>query len=70
MVRSLPAIQETEEVWLRSLGQGDPLEEEMAAHSSVLAWGIPWMEEPAGYSPRGGKESDVTEATLTSMLKY
>ena len=48
MVRSLPAIQETEEVWLRSLGQGDPLEEEMAAHSGVLAWEIPWTEEPGG----------------------
>ena len=70
MVRSLPAIQEAEEVWLQSLGQGDPLEEDMAAHSSVLAWGIPWTEEPADYSPGGSKESDVTEATLTSVLKY
>ena len=45
MVKGLPAIQETE---VRSLGQEDPLEEGMAAHSSILAWRIPWTEEPAG----------------------
>ena len=36
------------EVWVRSLGQEDPLEEGMAAHSSILAWKIPWTEEPGG----------------------
>ena len=46
-------------VW--SLGQDDPLEEEVATHSSVLAWRIIWTEEPDGYSPRGGKQSDMTE---------
>ena len=35
----------------------------MATHSSVLAWRIPWTEEPGGYSPQGCKESDMTEAT-------
>ena len=45
MVRSLPAVWET---WVRSLGWEDPLEEEMATHSSILAWGIPWTEEPGG----------------------
>ena len=44
-VKSLPAMQETR---LRSLGQEDPLEKEMATHSSTLAWKIPWMEEPGG----------------------
>ena len=44
MVKNLPARQET---WVRSLGQEDPLEKGMAAHSSILAWGIPWMEEPS-----------------------
>ena len=43
LVRNLPAMQET---WVQSLGQEDPLEEGMATHSSVLAWRIPWTEEP------------------------
>ena len=42
MVKRLPTMQET---WVRSLGQEDPLEKEMATHSSTLAWKIPWMEE-------------------------
>ena len=42
-VKNLPAMQET---WVRNLGWEDPLEKEMATHSSVLAWGIPWTEEP------------------------
>ena len=41
-------MQETQEVLVRSLGQEDPLEEEMATHSSILAWRIPWTEEPRG----------------------
>ena len=47
-VKNLPVMQET---WARSLGQQDPLEKEMATHSSILAWRIPWTEELAGYSP-------------------
>ena len=43
MVKPQPAMQET---WVRSLDQEDPLEEEMATHSSILAWRIPWTEEP------------------------
>ena len=43
MVRSLPTMRET---WVRSLGWEDPLEKEMASRSSILAWKIPWMEEP------------------------
>ena len=39
-------MQETQEMWVRSLGQQNPLEEEMATHSSILAWKIPWTEEP------------------------
>ena len=42
-VKRLPAMQET---WVRSLGREDPLEKEMATHSSTLAWKIPWTEEP------------------------
>ena len=45
IVKNLPAIQET---WLQSLGQNNPLEEGMATHSSILAWRIPWTEEPGG----------------------
>ena len=43
MVKRLPAMRET---WVRSLGREDPLEKEMATHSTTLAWKIPWMEEP------------------------
>ena len=46
MVKKLLAMQETQETRVRSLGQGDPLEEGMAAHSSILAWRIPWTEQP------------------------
>ena len=45
MVKNLPSMQET---WIRSLGQEDALEKEMATHSSILAWGSPWTEEPGG----------------------
>ena len=45
MVKNLPAKQET---WVGSLGQEDPLEKGKATHSSILAWRIPWTEEPGG----------------------
>ena len=57
-LKRLPAMWET---WVQSLGWEDLLEKEMATHSSILAWKIPWTEEPVGYSPRGRKESDTTE---------
>ena len=41
------------ETWVQSLGWEDPLEKEMATHSSILAWKIPWTEEPGSYSPWG-----------------
>ena len=44
-VKNLPAMQET---WVRSLGWEDPLEKEMATHSRILPWGIPWTDEPGG----------------------
>ena len=47
-------------VWVQSLGWEDSLEKEMATHSSILAWGIPWTEEPGGYSPWSRKEWDMT----------
>ena len=51
MVKNLPAMQET---WVLSLSQEDPLEKEMATHSSLLAWEIPWTEEP-GKLVKGSK---------------
>ena len=45
MVKNLPVVQKTQ---IRSLGQEDSLEEEMATYSSILAWRIPWIEEPGG----------------------
>ena len=57
MVKRLPTMQET---WVQSLGGEDLLEKEMATYSSILAWKIPWTEEP-GYSPWGHKESETTE---------
>ena len=46
-------MQEMQETRVRFLGQEDPLEEEMAAHSSILAWKIPWAEEPGGLQSMG-----------------
>ena len=58
MVKNPPAIQET---WVPSLGQGDPLEKGITTHSSILAWRIPWTEEPGGvYNSWGHKKSDTT----------
>ena len=48
MVKNLPAVQETQETWVRSLGLEDPLEKEITTHSSILAWEIPWTEQPGG----------------------
>ena len=57
MVKRLPTMRETR---VRSLGQEGPLEKEMATHSSILAWEIPWSEEPGGYSTWDHKELDTT----------
>ena len=56
-VKNLPAVQET---WVQSLGWEDPLEKEMATHSNILAWRIPWTEEPGGLQSRGSQEWDMT----------
>ena len=58
MIKRLPTMRETQ---LQSVGREDLLEKEMATYSSILAWKIPWTEEPVGYSPWGRKESDTTE---------
>ena len=53
VVKNLPAVQEMQETWVQSLGWEDPLEEEMATLSSVLAWKIPWTEEPGSLQSMG-----------------
>ena len=57
-LKHLPAMWET---WVQSLGREDPLEKEMATHSSILAWRILWTEELGGLQSMGRKESDTTE---------
>ena len=76
-VKRLPARWET---WVRSLGQEDPVEEEMATHSSILAWRTPWttggvqamgFRTPmVGYRPWGCKESDKTECLLFLFIRW
>ena len=54
VVKNPPAVQET---WVSSLGEEDPLEKGMATHSSILAWRIPWTEEPGGLQSMGTQKS-------------
>jgi len=58
LVKNLPAMQKTQ---VQSVGQEGTLEKGRAAHSSILAWRIPWTEELVGYSPWGHKELDIPE---------
>ena len=55
-VKNSPAVQET---WVQSQGQEDPLDEGMATHSSILAWEIPWIEEPGGLQSMGSQKSQT-----------
>ena len=57
LVKNLPAVQET---WVRLLGKEDSLEKEIATHSSILTWRIPWTEEPGRLQSMGSPESDTT----------
>ena len=66
MVKCLSTMWKT---WVRPLGWEDPLEKEMAVHSSTVAWKIPWTEKPVGYSPWGRKESDTTERLHFTSLQ-
>ena len=72
-VKNLPAMQETQETWVQSLSWEDPLEEEMATHSSILSWEIPWTEEPGGFQSKGSKklrQDWVTKHTYTHKYTY
>ena len=64
-VQNLPAMQETQETWVQPLGLEDPLEKEMATHSSILAWKIHGQRSLTGTSPCDHTESDTTEHTHT-----
>ena len=64
-VKSLPAVQET---WVRSLGREDLLEKEMATHSSILAWRIPWTEEPGTLQSMRSQRVGLSDFTFTSHL--
>ena len=65
-VKNLPAMQETQ---VQSLNWEDPLEKGIATHSSILAWRIPWTEEPGGLQSMGSQKLDMTEqVTLTRDL--
>ena len=66
-VKHLSAMQET---MIRVLGREDPLEKEMAIHSSTLALKIPWTEEPDRLQPMGRKESDTTEQLHFCFIDY
>ena len=66
-LKRLPAMWETR---VLSLGEEDPLEKEMATHSSILVWRIPWTEELGGLQSAGRKESDTTERLHLHLHKY
>ena len=65
MVKRLSTMRETR---VQSLAWEDPLEKEMAIHSSTIAWKIPWTEEPGRLQSMGRKESDTTERLHLSVL--
>ena len=64
MVKNLPSMQETQ---VRSLGWEDPLEEKLAIHSSILAWRVPWTEEPGRLQSMDSQELDMTERLSLSF---
>ena len=55
LLKNLPAMQQTQDMWVLFLGLEDPLEEGMETHSSILAWRIPWTEEPDGLRSMGSQ---------------
>ena len=63
-------VQETWEPLVWSLGEEDPLEKEMATHSSLLAWEVPWTEDLVDYSPWGRKKVDMTVHANTSIAYH
>ena len=73
MVKNLPTVQETEETWVRSLGQKILLEEGMETHCSTLVWRIPWTEEPSGLQSIGSqrvRHDGAITLTLTNLTSW
>ena len=66
-VKNAPAMQEIRERWVWSLGQEDPLEKEMATHSSILTWKIPWVKEPGGLESVGSQRVGHDWATRYTL---
>ena len=58
-VKNPPAMQDPKAMWVRSLDQKDPPEENITTHSSILAWRIPWTVEPGGLQPMGSQKSQT-----------
>ena len=68
VIKNLPAMQETEEMGVRSLGQEDPLEESLATHSNILAWRIPWTEKPGRLQSMGlQSQTQLGDCHITSL---
>ena len=67
LVKSLPAMRETQ---VQSLGQEDPLEKEMVTHSTILAWRIPWTEEPGGLLSMGSQRVEHDLNVLNSLSQW
>ena len=67
MVENPPAVRETS---VQSLGQEDPLQQAMATHSSILAWRIPWTEEPGGLQPMGSQSQIRLSKSAHSMGRH
>ena len=63
VVKNPPEVQEMQDMWIRSLNREDPLETEMATNSSILAWKLPWTEEPGGSQSIGLKRVGHNLAT-------
>ena len=70
MVKNPSAVQEIQEMWVRSLCLEDPLEKGMAVHSRTVGWRIPWTEEPGGLRSKGRKESDTPEMTERAYPRW
>ena len=70
MAQRLKRLPATRETWVRSLDQEDPLEKEMATHSSILAWRMPWSEEPGGLQVHGVTKSQTLLSDFTFTYSY
>ena len=72
-VKNLPAVQETQEMWVQSLGQEHPLKKEMGTHSTIHAWKISWTEEPGGLQSMGLQRVGhnwVTDTFTTTLITF